>query len=224
MTETASTPTAAAAQLAATADRVVALGVKLGRDREEVLDPPRLNLASGVPVDVVRALLGGRQAGEPDLQERFKQRLRLLHETHLHETGRKYSHGEIAARSGFSRQQIQALFAGDRRPTMQHCAMLEKFFRRPAGFLQSEDIDALTTALVAIEKSLLQEYSERGTPANPPSAPGAPSIYARHGVDGIALRAALMPDKGRRRLLEWMDDYLAENPVEGDAGAAGGPS
>lgn len=105
---------------------------------------------------------------------------------------------------------------------MQHCSMLEKFFGRPAGFLQAEDVDALNTALVVIEKSLLQEYSEREAPESTPAAPGMPSIYARHGVDGIALRAALMPDEGRQRLLEWMDDYLAENPMEGEAGAVGG--
>ncbi|MFG2616839.1 helix-turn-helix domain-containing protein [Streptomyces sp. NPDC048507] len=182
-------------------DRIADLGARLGRGRQEVLDPRALSLASGVPLDVVRELLRGRPAGEPDIHRRFRQRLDLLHDAHRKDNGRKYSHGEIAAQSGISRQQVQALLGGDRRPTMDHCSRLEKFFRRPAGFLQSEDADALAGALAEVEQALLREWTARDAAA---------SLYARHGVDGIALRAALLSEGDRTRLLQWLDAYMTE--------------
>ncbi|AZM93762.1 XRE family transcriptional regulator (plasmid) [Streptomyces sp. W1SF4] len=208
-------------QLAEAVGRIADLGAKLGRSRDEVLVPEELHRACGVPLDVVRALLQGRPAGEPDIHKRFRQRLDLLHETYRKENGRKFSHGEIARQSGISRQQVQALLGGDRRPTMDHCARLERFFGRPAGFLQSEDTEALSCALAVVEKSLLQEYqehSERGALAAAPADAGRrPSLYERHGVDGIALRAALLPDQGRTKLLEWLDNYMEERAAEGDS-------
>ncbi|WP_331738090.1 helix-turn-helix transcriptional regulator [Streptomyces sp. NBC_01276] len=221
MTEAFSVPPVAAPQLATVVDRVVDLGAKLGRGRDEVLDPEELHRASGVPLHVVRALLQGRPAGEPDIHERFRQRLDLLHETYRKENGRKFSHGEIARQSGISRQQVQALLGGDRRPTMDHCSRLERFFERPAGFLQSDDAEALSCVLAVIEKGLLLEYrehSERGVLAAAPAGPRRPSLYERHGVDGIALRAALLTDQGRTRLLEWLDEYMDERAAEGNVG------
>lgn len=207
---------------AAITDRIAELGDRLGRSRAEVMDPRKLSLASGVPLDVVRTLLEGRPAGEPDIHRRFRQRLDLLHDIHRKENGRKYSHGEIAARSGISRQQVQALLGGDRRPTMDHCSRLEKFFGRPAGFLQSEDADALAGVLADVERSLLREWNACAA-ASTVVDPG-PSIYARHGVDGIALRAALLPDRDRTRLLQWLDDYMAERAAEEGSGRSGGPA
>ncbi|MER5813395.1 helix-turn-helix transcriptional regulator [Streptomyces sp. NPDC002033] len=227
MTEAFPLPTVVASQLAAAVERVVDLGAKLGRSRDEVLDPDKLRLASGVPLDVVRALLHGRPAGEPDIHKRFRQRLDLLHGTYLKENGRRFSHGEIARQSGISRQQVQALFGGDRRPTMDHCARLERFFERPAGALQSEDAEALSCALAVIEKTLLQEYqehSERGVLAEQSAGAGRSSLYERHGVDGIALRAALLPDQGRTKLLEWLDNYMDERAAEGNEDPPGDAS
>ncbi|MFD8143937.1 helix-turn-helix domain-containing protein [Streptomyces sp. NPDC059708] len=232
MTEASPVPPVPVPRLAAVVERVVGLGAKLGRGRDEVLDPETLNRACGVPLDVVRALLQGRPAGEPDIHERFRQRLDLLHETHRKDDGRKYSHGEIARESGISRQQVQALLGGDRRPTMDHCSRLERFFDRPAGFLQSEDAEALDCALAGVEKRLLREYqehSERGALAAAGAGP-RPSLYARHGVDGIALRAALLPDGARTKLLEWLDHYMDEwtdgcmDPGEGVGARTGGPA
>ncbi|MEU3404586.1 helix-turn-helix transcriptional regulator [Streptomyces sp. NPDC006670] len=228
MTEAFSTAPEPAAlpQLTAAAERIVRLGARLGRSRDEVLRAEALGGACGVPLDVIRALLQGRAAGEPDIHERFRQRLDLLHETHRKDDGRKFSHGEIARQSGISRQQVQALLCGDRRPTMDHCARLERFFNRPAGFLQSEDAEALGCALAGIEKALLrecQEHSERDALAAAASAAAGrrPNLYERHGVDGIALRAALLPDRGRTKLLEWLDTYMEEEAAEQRSGSAG---
>ncbi|GAA2638916.1 hypothetical protein GCM10010425_48300 [Streptomyces spororaveus] len=56
------------APLAATITRVAELAGKMGRELNQVFDLRRLSEASGVPTDVVRTLLDGRPAGEPDLQ------------------------------------------------------------------------------------------------------------------------------------------------------------
>ncbi|KJY37950.1 helix-turn-helix domain-containing protein [Streptomyces katrae] len=228
MTEAFSVPPAPGPRLAAAVERVVRLGAGLGRSRDEILGPEALHHACGVPLEVVRALLQGRPAGEPDIHERFRQRLDLLHETCRKDNGRKFSHGEIARESGISRQQVQALFGGHRRPTMDHCARLERFFGRPAGFLQSEDAEALSCAVAAVEKTLLQEHRERSErdalAAAPAGAGRRPSLYERHGVDGIALRAALLPDRGRTRLLEWLDHYLDHCMDEGGAEQDPGPA
>ncbi|MFF3313166.1 transcriptional regulator [Streptomyces sp. NPDC002952] len=196
----ASGPTAAGS-LAATIERVTALAAKLGKAPTVVLDPETLSRASGVPAAVVRTLLNGESEGEPDIQLRFLQRVALLQETH-NGNGRKVTQADIARGTGISRQQINALLNGERRPTMDHCARIEGFFDRPAGFLQSQDTDALNNALVLLEKSLLEELAAREQ---------APAIYARHGVESIALRAALLPtDRDRQRVLTWLDQFMSE--------------
>ena len=197
---------AATGQLAAAIERVTGLAAKLDRRRDEVLAPSTLHLASGVPVDVIEALLEGEPAGERDIQRRFLQRLDLLSRTHVKENGRKFTQGDIANETGISRQQINALFNGERRPTMVHCSQIERFFQRPAGFLQSEDSDALLGALLAVEKKLLEEYAARESVSY-----ATPSIFERHGVEGIALRAALLPtDHDRQKVLEWLDWFMSE--------------
>ncbi|MCZ9339061.1 helix-turn-helix transcriptional regulator, partial [Streptomyces sp. TRM76130] len=81
-------------------------------------------------------------AGEPDVQARFMQRLDLLRRTRLKPNGRRYTQQEIADGAGMSRQQAGALINGDRRPTMEHCDALQRFFRVHAGFLTAEDPEA----------------------------------------------------------------------------------
>lgn len=65
---------AATGPLAAVVARVAELAAKLGTSQADVFDVHRLSEASGVPADVVGALLDGQPAGEPDLQARFLQR------------------------------------------------------------------------------------------------------------------------------------------------------
>ena len=89
--------TAASAALPAVVDRVTALADRLGVSHAEVFDTARLSAASGVPEPVVRALLGGRPAGEPDVQERFLQRLDLLRRTRLKPNGRLLSYSPLWA-------------------------------------------------------------------------------------------------------------------------------
>ncbi|MFF9605181.1 helix-turn-helix domain-containing protein [Streptomyces sp. NPDC014684] len=195
------------AQLSAVAARVTALADRLGVPHTEVFDVRRLSVACGVPEPVVKALLSGRPAGEPDVQARFLQRLDLLRRTRLKPNGRKYTQQEIADGAGMSRQQAGALINGDRRPTMEHCDALQRFFRVHAGFLTAEDAEALAGALQRTEQELLQKLAdqERAEAAQDPLE----RLLQDHGVRGIAWRAAQLPtDQHRDKVAEWLDMLL----------------
>ncbi|MFD4141030.1 helix-turn-helix domain-containing protein [Streptomyces sp. NPDC058572] len=194
-------PTAAAGLLAASVARVTELADKLGQSHGEVFDVHRLSDASGVPADVVAAPLAGRPAGEPDLQARFLQRFDLLRRTRLKPNGRRYTQQEIADGAGMSRQQAGALINGDRRPTMEHCDAIQRFFQVHAGFLTADDADALNTALQRTEQGLLQDFAGESDPLE--------RLLQDHGVRGIAWRAAQLPtDKHRDKVTEWLDLLL----------------
>ncbi|MGI5403970.1 helix-turn-helix domain-containing protein [Streptomyces sp. CA-135486] len=187
--------------LAASIARVAELAIKLGLSHGDVFDVHQLSDASGVPADVVGDLLDGRPAGEPDLQARFLQRFDLLRRTRLKPNGRRYTQQEIADGAGMSRQQAGALINGDRRPTMEHCDAIQRFFGVHAGFLNAEDADALNGALQRTEQRLLQDYAGESDPLE--------RLLQDHGVRGIAWRAAQLPtDKHRDKVTEWLDMLL----------------
>ncbi|HZF88596.1 helix-turn-helix transcriptional regulator [Streptomyces sp.] len=200
----------ATAVLPAVVARVTALADRLGVPHAEVFDTARLSVACGVPEPVVKELLRGRPAGEPDVQARFLQRLDLLRRTRLKPNGRRYTQQEIADGAGMSRQQAGALINGDRRPTMEHCDAIQRFFRVHAGFLTAEDPEALAGALQRTEQELLQKLADRERAA----AAGAPDdplerLLQDHGVRGIAWRAAQLPtDQHRDKVAEWLDMLL----------------
>ncbi|WP_030897335.1 MULTISPECIES: helix-turn-helix domain-containing protein [unclassified Streptomyces] len=197
------------AVLAAVVARVTALADRLGVPHAEVFDTGRLSVASGVPEPVVRALLSGRPAGEPDVQARFLQRLDLLRRTRLKANGRKYTQQEIADGAGMSRQQAGALINGDRRPTMEHCDALQRFFRVHAGFLTAEDPEALVSALQHTEQELLQKLADREREATAAVDDPLERLLQDHGVRGIAWRAAQLPtDQHRDKVAEWLDMLL----------------
>ncbi|MEU7468735.1 helix-turn-helix transcriptional regulator [Streptomyces sp. NPDC044984] len=200
------TPTAA---LPAVVARVTALADRLGVAHAEVFDVGRLSAASGVPESVVKALLSGRSTGEPDVQARFVQRLDLLRRTRLKPNGRKYTQQEIADGAGMSRQQAGALINGDRRPTMEHCDAIQRFFRVHAGFLTAEDPEALAGALQHTEQELLQKLADRERAAAAPADDPLERLLRDHGVRQIAWRAAQLPtDQHRDKVAEWLDMLL----------------
>ncbi|MET9152157.1 helix-turn-helix transcriptional regulator [Streptomyces griseoflavus] len=201
--------TAPTAALPAVVARVTALADRLDVAHAEVFDIGRLSVASGVPEPVVKALLGGRSAGEPDVQARFLQRLDLLRRTRLKPNGRKYTQQEIADGAGMSRQQAGALINGDRRPTMEHCDAIQRFFRVHAGFLTAEDPEALTSALQHTEQELLQKLADREREAAAGTDDPLERLLQDHGVRGIAWRAAQLPtDQHRDKVAEWLDMLL----------------
>ncbi|MFE1798850.1 MULTISPECIES: helix-turn-helix domain-containing protein [unclassified Streptomyces] len=196
--------------LPAVVARVAGLADRLGAPHSEVFDVRRLSTASGVPEVVVASLLNGRSAGEPDLQARFLQRLDLLRRTRLKPNGRRYTQQEIADGAGMSRQQAGALINGDRRPTMEHCDAIQRFFRVHAGFLSAEDPEALAGALQRTEQDLLQRLADRERQADPATADDPlERLLQDHGVRGIAWRAAQLPtDQHRDKVAEWLDMLL----------------
>ncbi|MFJ9627424.1 helix-turn-helix domain-containing protein [Streptomyces sp. NPDC091280] len=199
----------AGAVLPAVVDRVTALAERLDVPQAEVFHVGRLSRASGVPDPVVRALLSGRPAGEPDVQARFLQRLDLLRRTRLKPNGRRYTQQEIADGAGMSRQQAGALINGDRRPTMEHCDALQRFFRVHAGFLTAEDPEALAGALQRAEQDLLQKLADRERAAAEAAGDPLERLLQDHGVRGIAWRAAQLPtDQHRDKVAEWLDMLL----------------
>jgi transcriptional regulator with XRE-family HTH domain len=198
---------AATVLLSAVVARVAALADRLGVPHAQVFDTGRLSVACGVPEPVVKALLSGRPAGEPDVQARFLQRLDLLRRTRLKPNGRRYTQQEIADGAGMSRQQAGALINGDRRPTMEHCDALQRFFRVHAGFLTAEDPEALAGALQHTEQELLQQLAAREAAAA--SEGPLERLLQDHGVRGIAWRAAQLPtDQHRDKVAEWLDMLL----------------
>ncbi|MFF3333206.1 helix-turn-helix domain-containing protein [Streptomyces sp. NPDC002888] len=199
----------ATVSLSAVVARVAALADRLGVPHAEVFDTRRLSVACGVPESVVKALLSGRPEGEPDVQARFLQRLDLLRRTRLKPNGRKYTQQEIADGAGMSRQQAGALLNGDRRPTMEHCDALQRFFRVHAGFLTAEDPEALAGALQRTEQELLQKLADRERAAAAAAADPLERLLQDHGVRQIAWRAAQLPtDQHRDKVAEWLDMLL----------------
>ncbi|MGW7545308.1 helix-turn-helix domain-containing protein [Streptomyces sp. NPDC054770] len=199
----------ATAQLPAAVARVTALADRLGVPHAEVFHVGRLSFACGVPEPVVRALLTGLPAGEPDVQARFLQRLGLLRRTRLKPNGRKHTQQEIADGAGMSRQQAGALINGDRRPTMEHCDALQRYFRVHAGFLTAEDPEALAGALQRVEQELLQKLADRERAAAEAVEDPLERLLQDHGVRGIAWRAAQLPtDQHRDKVAEWLDMLL----------------
>ncbi|MFG3295942.1 helix-turn-helix domain-containing protein [Streptomyces sp. NPDC048179] len=199
----------ATAQLPAVVARVTALADRLGVPHAEVFDVGRLSYACGAPESVVTALLSGRPAGEPDVQARFLQRLDLLRRTRLKPGGRKHTQQEIADGAGMSRQQAGALINGDRRPTMEHCDALQRFFRVHAGFLTAEDPEALAGALQRVEQELLQKLADRERAAAEAAEDPLQRLLQDHGVRGIAWRAAQLPtDQHRDKVAQWLDMLL----------------
>lgn len=127
--------------------------------------------------------------------------------------GRRYTQQEIADGAGMSRQQAGALINGDRRPTMEHCDAIQRFFGVHAGFLTAHDADALTDALQRTEQQLLQDFAGREPQTVPAETASVGDPLARllqnHGVRGIAWRAAQLPsDKHRDKVTEWLDMLL----------------
>jgi transcriptional regulator with XRE-family HTH domain len=201
--------TAPTTALSAVVARVAALADRLDVPHTEVFDIGRLSAASGVPEAVVKALLSGRSAGEPEVQTRFVQRLDLLRRTRLKPNGRKYTQQEIADGAGMSRQQAGALINGDRRPTMEHCDAIQRFFRVHAGFLTAEDPEALAGALQHTEQELLHKLADREREAAAAAHDPLERLLQDHGVRGIAWRAAQLPtDQHRDKVAEWLDMLL----------------
>ncbi len=179
------------------------------RPRAEVFHIGRISVACGVPESVVRALLSGRPAGEPDVQARFLQRLGLLRRTRLKPNGRRYTSrrsptaracpGSRRARSSTATG-VPPWSTATRSSASSGCTL---------GFLTAEDPEALAGALQRTEQELLQKLADRERAAAEAAEDPLERLLQDHGVRGIAWRAAQLPtDQHRDKVAEWLDMLL----------------
>ncbi|MCX4539540.1 hypothetical protein [Streptomyces sp. NBC_01565] len=118
-----------------------------GLDRAEVLDPAPLALSTGLPVAVVVAGLHRRPLPAVSILEQVGQRLEFLRATRLRPDGRPYPLREIGDGAGLTSQWLGQIVKREKKPSLEHAARIEDFFRVPRGFLTATPAQALDRAL-----------------------------------------------------------------------------
>ncbi|WP_326844476.1 hypothetical protein OHB33_40655 (plasmid) [Streptomyces sp. NBC_01558] len=194
--------------LAETLRRLDSLLAKDGRTRDEALDTMKLSEESGVPQDVIQALLEGEEAPAEDITERIVSRMVHLRETRLRADGRRHSYDEIASSFGASRASLSNLVNSRKKapveavtgarpsrlggPLASTQAGVERFFfGEPNGWLSAEPASALNEALQRVLKAL-------------PATAGEQDAEPR----AVALRtAAALPDE-KWKLLQGVIETL----------------
>ncbi|MBT1187447.1 hypothetical protein HET69_26480 [Streptomyces sp. CJ_13] len=136
-----------------------------GLDRSLVLDPAHLSLSTGLPPEVVAAGLDRRPMAPVSFLEQVGQRLEFLRATRLRPDGRPYPLKEIADGAGLTSQWLGQIVKCEKKPSLEHAARIEDFFRVPRGFLTATPSQALDRALrvrLADEQSrLMAEFKSR---------------------------------------------------------------
>ncbi|MFE3674119.1 hypothetical protein [Streptomyces goshikiensis] len=136
-----------------------------GLDRSRVLDPAHLSLSTGLPPEVVAAGLDRRPMAAASFLEQVGQRLEFLRATRLRQDGRPYPLKEIADGAGLTSQWLGQIVKCEKKPSLEHAARIEDFFRVPRGFLTATPSQALDRALrvrLADEQSrLMAEFKSR---------------------------------------------------------------
>ncbi|WP_329529518.1 hypothetical protein [Streptomyces sp. NBC_01462] len=150
-----------------------------GVSREDALCVPELSAESGVPQDVVKALLDGQEAPPEDITDRIISRIVHLRETRRRPDGSQHSYEEIALSFGASRASLKTLVSRQRKaaaaeldagprgrasgPLASTTAGVEKFFfGEPSGWLSAEPESALNDALQGVVAKL--RAAARGEP------------------------------------------------------------
>ncbi|MGW0825232.1 XRE family transcriptional regulator [Streptomyces sp. NPDC002845] len=170
----------------------------------EILNVEDLAKRSGVPADVVAALLSGREVPEPDLAARVRQRLEFVRQTQRRPDGKRYSLGELAGIAGTSRQWLSE-WRTKGMPSMEHAERLRSHFSLPAGFFTA-------TAPEALNGALQKELRELETAADPKAR------LRDAGLLQIAERAADMDPQQRATLLKFAEWILTEDRKENTEG------
>ncbi|MEU1457814.1 hypothetical protein [Streptomyces avermitilis] len=139
-----------------------------GQSRDDVLDVHQLSTDSGVPQDVIRTLLDGKEPSEEDVTDRIVRRFEHLRETQRRPDGSRHSYDEIATSFGGTRASLSNLVNSRKKPKRDPSAQqkgeqrtaraggplastaagIEKFFfGEPNGWLSAEPESALNDAL-----------------------------------------------------------------------------
>ncbi|MFE4551556.1 hypothetical protein [Streptomyces sp. NPDC056785] len=197
-----------------------------GRSREDVLDVGRLSLDSGVPREVVEALLEGGEAPAEDITDRIVRRFGHLRETRLRPDGSRHSYEEIAAAFGASRASLSNLLNSRRRtagrgaeqrpgrsggPLASTQAGIETFyFGQPNGWLSAEPETALDDALQPVLRGLEEQAAD----------PMARLRHA-HGLRRLAARAPQLAEEEIQLVTDWIDTILERRRAQDARGAQG---
>ncbi|MFJ4869211.1 hypothetical protein [Streptomyces sp. NPDC088757] len=154
---------------------------------------------TGIPEDVVLALLRGEPVPDDELNPGFTDRLAFLLDTRRAPDGRPYRQVDIADALGLSRGMVSALLSGNREAGRAVTAALEEFFDVDPGFLSTSGRRALARALRPVYASLLALSTLRGERAS--------GLALRGGADVGDIRLA-------GRLQEALAAVLAQPPPE----------
>lgn len=117
---------------------------------------------TGIPEDVVLALLRGEPVPGDRLNPGFTERLAFLLDTRRAPDGKPYKQVHIADALGLSRGMVSALFSGNREAGRAVTASLEEFFDVDPGFLSTSGRRALARALRPVHASLFTLSTLRG--------------------------------------------------------------
>lgn len=188
------------APLAETLERIAKVTGHEVQDLPAILDVDDLAYRSGVPTDVVAALLSGNESPEADLTTRVRQRLEFVRQTRLRPDGRHYSLQELAKIAGTSRQWL-SVWRTKGMPSMEHADRLRTHFKLPAGFFTATAQEALNAALQPVLRDLETQED--------------PQARLRDaGLLQLAERAADMGPKQREALMDFAEWILAKDRKE----------
>lgn len=112
----------------------------------EVINFERLSFQTGIAEATLRKLFAGEPVSAEEVDPPFKERLRFLIETRLHEDGRQYTRPELAAAAKCDKSMITHLLNGTRKPGFDTSKRLAIHFKAP-GFFTIGPEKALLDAL-----------------------------------------------------------------------------
>ncbi|MET8824621.1 hypothetical protein ABZX40_03425 [Streptomyces sp. NPDC004610] len=173
-----------------TLERLEALIEERGVRRPDLLDPEDLAARTALPVTTVRTLLKGGRPSPDTVNDRVRDRIRILSAARLARTGQRMSDlaGEVSRQLSVSAYWARQVCSGQKVPSIELLHGLVGFFRVEGGeaFFTAPAADALHRVL----RPLLATLEPR--PEGPRAAPD-PLAAATHGygeIRGIALRKA----------------------------------
>ncbi|MFC8493133.1 hypothetical protein ACFUJU_20490 [Streptomyces sp. NPDC057235] len=156
---------------------------------------------TGIPEEVVLALLRGEPVPDEALNPGFTVRLAFLLDTRRAPDGKPYKQIHIADALGLSRGMVSALLSGSREAGRAVTASLEEFFDVDPGFLSTNGRRALARALRPVYASLLTLSTLRGERVG--------HLALRSSIDAADIRLA-------GRLQEALAAVLTPPPPEQD--------
>ncbi|MFG2348694.1 hypothetical protein [Streptomyces phaeochromogenes] len=201
-----------------------------GRSRDDALDVEQLSFTTGVPQDVVTALLEGKEAPAEDITDRIIRRIVHFRETRRRADGDRHSYEEIAKSYGATRASLSNLVnsrkktitetrKGAEQGTDQRAARaggplastqagIERFFfGEPNGRLSAEPESALNDAL----QPILRELEHQAEADENPLA----KLLTHHGLRRIAARAPQLSEEEREMVADWIDTILQRRKSQG---------